>query len=330
MSKEVEAQPVALGGQPGFHVLGAVRGQAVPDQDHRLAAQVATQLGEVLDEAFGVVAARFGLEDQLGSAAVGAVGQYAGPRHARPGEPVGQHRCLATRRPGAPHDGQQRESTFVLETDPRACASSPLLIRGQSFLTHASMAASSRSLARRAGRCRVQPRRWRRISQVCDGEYRTPVTCSMTCAIRARVHMSVANPWAFGPANSAACTSASCCSDSRAVRPSRWAPTSASRPPVRQLWYQRDAACADTPNWVTTSTCRMPASNNSTARIRRSRNAFTSRQTLWRGPDARVGVGMTMIVLPANGNDRQRLTQNTKDLLMRTRMVASDFRPRCA
>ena len=103
-------------------------------------------------------------------------------------------------------------------------------------------------------------------------------------------------------------------SDSRAVRPNRSAPSRASRPPVCHRWYHRDAVCADTPNWVTTSTCRNPASNNSTARIRRSRNAFTSRRTLRRGPDDQVGTGMTMIVIPANGIDRQRLTQNTKDL----------------
>src|SRR2546429_7309422 len=52
--QRLDAQPVSLGGQPRLHVLGAVRGQPVPDQDDRLAAQVPAQLGEVFDEAFGV------------------------------------------------------------------------------------------------------------------------------------------------------------------------------------------------------------------------------------------------------------------------------------
>ena len=227
---------------------------------------------------------------------------------------MGQHRRLAAWRPGTADYGQQRESAVVLEADPRPCSSGPLLIRGQSFLIHCSIACWSRSAARRAGRCRVQPSRWRRISQVCDGEYRTPVTCSITWLMRASVHMSVPNPWAFGPANNAVCTSANCSSDNRGVRPNRAAPTSASRPPACQLRYHRDAVCAETSNRLTTSTCRIPASNNSAARIRRSRNASTSRRTVRPELDDRGEVGMILIVLPATAIDRQRLTHKSKDL----------------
>jgi hypothetical protein len=59
---------------------------------------------------------------------------------------------------------------------------------------------------------------------------------------------------------------------------------------------------------------RVTASNNATARIRRSRNACTSRRTVRRGLDDRGEVGMILTVLPANTIDRQRLTHKSKDL----------------
>jgi hypothetical protein len=140
------------------------------------------------------------------------------------------------------------------------------------------MVSSSRSMARRAGRWRVQPSRSRRIVQVWVGEYRTPVTFSITSATRARVHMSVGYPFAFGPSSSAASTSATCSSDSRGGRPARPAPARASRPPDCQARYHRDAVCADTSNSTATSTCRLPRANMSAARMRRSRNASKSRR----------------------------------------------------
>ena len=122
-----------------------------------------TQVGEVGDEAFGVVAAVADLKHEHRLAAVGPVGQSARHGHACPGEPVGQHRRAATRGPGGPHRREEGEPGFVLEDDPGASPTGPLLILGQSRFTQASIAASSRSAARRAGRCRVQPNRWRRI-----------------------------------------------------------------------------------------------------------------------------------------------------------------------
>lgn len=72
-------------------------------------------------------------------------------------------------------------------------------MRGNSVLRHAAIASSLRSTARRAGRCRLQPNRSRKIVQVCVSEYRTPVTPMITSATRAKVHMSVGNPFALGP-----------------------------------------------------------------------------------------------------------------------------------
>jgi hypothetical protein len=151
-------------------------------------------------------------------------------------------------------------------------------MRGHSVVTHRSMASSSRSVARRAGRCLLQPNRSRRIVHVCVVEYRTPVTFSITSATRASVHMSVGNPFAFGPCVSAPATSITCSSVSLRSRPARPAPASACRPPADHARYHREAVCAETSNSATTSTCRLPRSNISAARIRRSRNASKSRR----------------------------------------------------
>lgn len=67
-----------------------------------------------------------------------------------------------------------------------------------------------------------------------------PVTRSITRAIRARVHRSVVEPLPPGPRYNAAPTTANCSTDSRDVRPNRFAPTRASRTPGRHLWYHRD------------------------------------------------------------------------------------------
>lgn len=69
-------------------------------------------------------------------------------------------------------------------------------------------------------------------SKVWVCEYRTPVTFSMTSATRASVHMSVGNPFAFGPCANASATSATCWPDTLRRRPARPAPPSACRPPA--------------------------------------------------------------------------------------------------
>src|SRR5271170_5937263 len=119
---------------------------------------------------------------------------------------VPQDGCLALGGPGGPHRGEEGEAALVLEDDPRRPAPGVFFMRGQSFATHLAMASSLRSRARRAGRCRDQPRRWRRISQVWLVPYRTPVTDSITSATHFSVHRSVANPFALGPAFSASTT----------------------------------------------------------------------------------------------------------------------------
>ena len=80
-----------------------------------------------------------------------------------------QNRGHAFRRPGRADHREQRHAAFVLEADPRTSAPRYFFIRGHSFSRQATMASSSRSTARRAGRCRLQPSRVRRIVQVWVG-----------------------------------------------------------------------------------------------------------------------------------------------------------------
>lgn len=251
------------------------------------------------------VAAFPDLEDQRRLAAVGPVGQRG--RHGQPApvEVVAQHRSLAAGRPGGPHRREKRESALVVEADPGAAAPGAFFIRGQSCFTQAATASSLRSTARRAGRCRLQPSRWRKIAHVWVCEYRTPVSRSITSATRASVHIPVANPLARGPAKSAASTPASCSSVSFGRRPARPAPARPRRPPPCQARYHRDAVCADTPSPATTSTCRLPRANISAARIRRAASPAKSRRT--RPPpaadrEAAAAAGTTPLSYPTRQN----------------------------
>lgn len=70
---------------------------------------------------------------------------------------VPQHRRLSAPAPGAAHDGQQEQPTFVDEDQPCAQAVGFFLMRGQSCLIQRRIPSSSRSQARRVGRCGVQP-----------------------------------------------------------------------------------------------------------------------------------------------------------------------------
>ena len=66
-------------------------------------------------------------------------------------------RGLTTRRPGGPNGRTLRESSLVEETQPGIQFCSVFFTLGQRLLTHWAIANSSRSLARRDGRWRLQP-----------------------------------------------------------------------------------------------------------------------------------------------------------------------------
>ena len=71
---------------------------------------------------------------------------------------VPQHRSLPSPAPGAPHHGEQEQAAFIDEDQPGAQAVGFFLIRGHSCLTQRWISSSSRSNARRVGRCGLHPR----------------------------------------------------------------------------------------------------------------------------------------------------------------------------
>ena len=83
-------------------------------------------------------------------------------RQLRPAEAVVEKRRLASRSPGFARGGQQREAALVEEDQRGLQALGFFFKRGQVCCTQRWIAASSRSRARRAGFCQLQPKRCRR------------------------------------------------------------------------------------------------------------------------------------------------------------------------
>jgi hypothetical protein len=78
---------------------------------------------------------------------------------------------------------------------PQAHTLTVCLMAGQHSLTQRSMAAWSRSAARRLSRWTVQPRRWCSSAHTQAGWCWTPVSRSMTSAMRSSVHSSPRTHW---------------------------------------------------------------------------------------------------------------------------------------
>jgi hypothetical protein len=155
--QELQLQPLVLG-DVGAHGLAAVGAQVVPDQRDRLAAQEALEPVQHPGQPVGVVGSALEGEQQPGPRPVRAVGQQ--PSHgdllATP-IAVAQDRGLAARCPGAAHRWGQADAGLVGKDQQAALLVGVCLIRGQSSATHWAMRFSSRSSARRVGRCGVQP-----------------------------------------------------------------------------------------------------------------------------------------------------------------------------
>src|SRR6266852_3483145 len=167
--QRLNAQPIALVGDPVQHASAAVRWESIPDQDDRALLLMLMHFAEKVDQGFIVVGARTQLKDEVGVTAIGFVRQYAGDRQPLPREVVPQHGRLASGCPGGSHRRQQRHARLVLKHQQRVLALCPFFNCGQRFLTHCSMASSLRSLARRAGRCQVQSNWSRRMYQTWPG-----------------------------------------------------------------------------------------------------------------------------------------------------------------
>lgn len=157
-----DVQPAPLVRQVPPHLPAPMCAQAIPDQDHVTAPEVALQMAEKSDEQPRRVGTRARLEIEAGPAAIPAEGQRPRHRESLPGAAgMGQDGRLATRRPRAPDDRQLGDAAFVLEDEPRSLAPGVFFTAGHRVAIHCRMARSSRSRAWRAGRCSDQcsPRR---------------------------------------------------------------------------------------------------------------------------------------------------------------------------
>src|SRR5271167_3024382 len=123
-------------------------------------------------------------------------------RQLLPIEAVLQHRCLTFRRPSLDPSGALAQSAFVDEDDGAPFAAGLFFSAGQRLARHCLIAASSRWIARPAGRWLEKPSS-RRIRQTLTVLYATPNSRSINLATRASVHSSVGKSLATAPASKA-------------------------------------------------------------------------------------------------------------------------------
>ena len=155
----------ALHGQPGSlarevraHPLTLVRAQPIPDEEDPVGPEVVFERPQEPDERGIGVAARLGPEEEAGAAPIPAKGQCGRDGQALP-VPARrpQDRRFPPRGPRPADDWLLGDAAFVLEDEPRAVPAGVFFSRAQRRVFHCAIAASSRSRARRAGRCSDQP-----------------------------------------------------------------------------------------------------------------------------------------------------------------------------
>lgn len=273
----LDAQPRSLMHQVTAHPPTLMSWQPVPDQDDRLLREMSLEVPQEGDQRAIGVAARLGLKEEPGAASIPSEGQRAGNRQPLPvAADMRQDGRFPPRRPRSADNGLLREAAFVLEDDPGASAPGVFFSCSQRRVFQVSIACSSRSRARRVGRCSDQPSP-RSTRQTWPGWCRTRVSRSISSATRGKVQRSVLNPCARGPFRSARSTPASCAASNRGFRPARPAPLSPARPWAFHAWNQWCALTRVTPNAFATTTCDSPRANSRAACSRRVSIAAKSR-----------------------------------------------------
>src|SRR5712691_2560475 len=152
----LDGAPRPLGPEVRRHGAALVRGQAVPDQDDAPPPTMPLELAEEADQCHVVVAAGARVEEEITAAAVPAEGQGHGEGEFGPIERVDQNRGFAPWGPRPADRRPLRDAALVLEDEPGPAAPSVFFTAGQRVVTQCWTAASFRSFARLAGRCRVQ------------------------------------------------------------------------------------------------------------------------------------------------------------------------------
>lgn len=156
--KDVEAPVFGQEALDGGRPVGL---QTVP-KDEQGPAGVAQQLGQKSDHLAGTDGAGMEPKVTLPAEPDGRQGGELGPIKAVP-----QDGGLAPRSPGLRHIGGQREARFVQEEERAPDLLALFFIAGQRVRSHCRAFRSSRSRARRSGRCQEKPSR-RSRSQTWD------------------------------------------------------------------------------------------------------------------------------------------------------------------
>lgn len=150
---------VPLRPEPALHRFAAMRVAPVPDQRDRRAHD-APQLAEEGQHP-RAVDARVGRQAEE---AADAIPRWRNDERGDRGDllartpPLPEHRRLAARRPRAPGERGDQVARFVEEDERGPAARGVFFTRAQCAVAHAVIAASSRSIARRAGCCGLQPK----------------------------------------------------------------------------------------------------------------------------------------------------------------------------
>src|SRR5271157_2685862 len=136
-----------------------MRGQSVPDQQQRPAAELAAEVGEEVDELHFVETVAHDAEVHSTSTPVPAIGQDRADGELLPVERMSEHRCSSTRSPGPPDRGPLRNAAFIEENYPCTPGLRFFFTSSHVWDFHCATFCSSRSRARKLGRCRLQPMR---------------------------------------------------------------------------------------------------------------------------------------------------------------------------
>ncbi len=147
------------GRHEGAHLFANMAVEAVPYQDDR-GAQMAPEVTQEGDQ-------RGGIDVGIGQQAKVQPQPLAAGRDAERGDRrdllpmaahLGEPRRVPSWTPGAPHQRGEQQATLIDEDQPSPQAGRFFLMRGHSLFTQLRIAASSRSRARRTGRCGLHPK----------------------------------------------------------------------------------------------------------------------------------------------------------------------------
>src|SRR5438552_8869475 len=256
--QEMELNPARSRSDVVADQVAAMQTGAVPDNEQR-ASEVSAQRFEELDNLL------FG-DGRFMQAKAQAGEVHAGNQRQLMPVEVELHRWgLAPHNPGAHQRGSLGDSGLVYEDDQFALASVVFFSADHVRLRQCSIAAASRSRARRSGfwldkpSCPSKRHTWTSL-------YRTPNSRSIQRRTRLSVHSGVAKPCAVAPSSSATYNRDNSAAPNRAGRPPLLMLRSASMPLAASTSRPRYTGCCGAPTRRANSGGLLPASSSRPAR----------------------------------------------------------------